>query len=181
MIVNVEKCEVDNHTSNENDNLLGTNQMSQTLSERVRSEMDKYGIGNHGPDEHENPYEAYQMSQTLVAPHEQRIRWHNFLCDARNEGKYRELMNAEELEAYNNLPMAFTAYRGIRSSSPIDDVGFSWSLSIEVAQWFADNRGDPNEPPVVLKKIISKCDVVWVLLERDEQEIVIAPDFFMFE
>lgn len=136
---------------------------------------EKYGGGNHAPNENGNPLIAYQMSQSLVAPYPQRVRWNNFLYHARNQEKYRQLMNEEELAAYNKLPMVFTVYRGIRSSCPLDDVGFSWTRSYKVAKWFSDNRGNKSEPPVILKQEVSKSDVVWVLFERDEEEVVIAP------
>lgn len=81
------------------------------------------------------------------------------------------VMNQEEKAFFDDLPDEFTVYRG--QDKHWLDIGWSWTLSKDVAQFFAD-RG-VNEG-VVLTMNIKKTDVIAYFNDREEQEIVICPE-----
>lgn len=84
------------------------------------------------------------------------------------------IMNAEERKAFLVLPDEFTIHRGHvgRNIS-----GWSWTLDIEKAKWFAD-RFPPSIHggiPKITSGIVKKADVVAYFLQRQEAEIVVNP------
>lgn len=78
-------------------------------------------------------------------------------------------MSEEELEILESLPDDIEIFRGSQLDEPTD--GFCWSLSKDVAEWFA-NRFEP-ENPVVYTAHVSKKDVLAYIDAAQEQEIVV--------
>lgn len=78
------------------------------------------------------------------------------------------MMNAAELASFAALPDTLTVWRGAADVSELD-VGFSWTLDIEVAHWFAcrfDKAG------IVARGEVAKADVLAYLVTRGEEEIM---------
>lgn len=78
------------------------------------------------------------------------------------------LMGQENYEVYENLPDTFTVYRGLQENAQED--GLSWTLSKEVAEWFASRFENDGE---VIKKVIHKTEVIAYFNDREEDEIVL--------
>lgn len=66
-----------------------------------------------------------------------------------------------------------TVYRGGNSASVPYDKSYSWTLSENVANFFAIRRGDG--PAYIAQGEVSKKDVIEYLNDRNEQEIIVAP------
>ena len=153
---------------------------SHQIARREVVLLKRYGIGNHGPYAHQDPLRAFQMSQTISYPHAQYSRWATFLADAADSRDYDYLMSEEERAALEALPAQVTIYRGIRTCQIRREIyGLSWTLSRSVAEWFANVRGsywgDQAGEPVILEQTVDKSRIVWLLLERNELEVVIPP------
>ena len=70
----------------------------------------------------------------------------------------------------SDLPDVFTVYRGG------DEEGFSWTLSEEQAEWFAErNQKFGFKNTQVVKKIVHREDVLFYSNDRQEQEVVLLP------
>lgn len=83
--------------------------------------------------------------------------------------KYGEaMMDKEDLEKWNSLPDVFEVWHGDEGEH---DGMVSWTLSKEVAQFFA-NRFTQN-PRAVTKKTVKKSDCLCYFGGRDEEEIII--------
>ena len=57
-----------------------------------------------------------------------------------------------------------------------DNFGFSWTLDKNIAEWFSkvfSRRSNDKLIPIVLEREVSKSMIVWVLLEREEKEVVV--------
>ena len=78
------------------------------------------------------------------------------------------LMGQENYEAYENLPDTFVVYRGLQENAQED--GLSWSLSKNVAEWFAGRFENDGE---IIEKIVHKTEVIAYFNDRDEKEIVL--------
>jgi hypothetical protein len=84
--------------------------------------------------------------------------------------------------AFDELPHAFTVYRGTDQSEQQPRYGRSWTTDRVVAQKFAMISGkhrDLSRPPVILSAQICKDDVSGFLMndhERGEKEVIVAPD-----
>lgn len=85
---------------------------------------------------------------------------------ASDRSKY---LSESDLEVYNNLPNEIEIYRGSQLNEPVD--GFCWSLSRDVADWFAHRYDNSN--PVVHKANIKKSDVFAYTNAVDEQEVIV--------
>ena len=82
----------------------------------------------------------------------------------------KAMMNAEELEAFNQLPEVLTVYRGCYA---INKWGFCWSLDRGVAERFPFlNRYDAEGRPLLVKATLQKSQVAALKLDRSEAEIV---------
>jgi len=157
--------------------------MSEYMSRIARREvvlLKRYGIGNHGPHTNDDPLRAFQMSQTISYPPAQYHRWAKFLADAADSRDYDYLMSEDERAALKALPDRVTIYRGIRTRRLNREIyGLSWTLSRGVAEWFANVRGrgwgDQEGEPKILKQTVDRARIVWLLLERNEYEVVIPP------
>jgi hypothetical protein len=81
------------------------------------------------------------------------------------------LMSASEFRRYYSLPDNVTVYRGIQGKkSKIH--GFSWTLDIKKAEWFANRFSKKGS---VYSALISKKDIYMYTNARSEEEIVLNP------
>lgn len=78
------------------------------------------------------------------------------------------LMGQENYEVYENLPDTFTVYRGLQENAQED--GLSWTLSKDVAEWFASRFENDGE---IIEKMVHKTEVIAYFNDRDEEEIVL--------
>ena len=159
-----------------------TQEQLEEMGRREQELAQLYGIGNHPPEGgFYNPYAAYEMSQTTAVPLANYRRWWQFLERAARTREHDGLMAEDERTALEALPDRVTVYRGLRTKNYLPDhVGFSWTLSREVAEQFANvyraaRWGDPDGEPLVIEKTISKRQIVWLIFGRNEQEAVIFP------
>lgn len=84
------------------------------------------------------------------------------------------IMDAEERRALQALPDELIVHRGHVGRNA---TGWSWTLDIEKAKWFAD-RFPPSiyaGIPRITSGIVKKTDVVAYFLRRQESEIVVNP------
>ncbi len=79
------------------------------------------------------------------------------------------MMDEEERQFLSSLPEEFIIYRGHQKKNRL---GYSWTLSFEKAAWFSTRFGKVRH---VVSAIVSKEDVIAVLLGRSEFEIVVNP------
>lgn len=94
------------------------------------------------------------------------IRLHNYL----EAYPIKEMMNAEELEAFNKLPEVLTVYRGCYA---VNKWGFCWSLERSIAESFPFlNRYRAEGRPLLVKATLRKSQVAALKLDREEAEIV---------
>ena len=77
-------------------------------------------------------------------------------------------MDAGERECLAGLPDQFVVYRG-----ECEDGGFSWTLSFDVAKFFA-TRGTNNSTDVITKGVVRKRDVFAYLGRRSEEEVLVT-------
>ena len=78
------------------------------------------------------------------------------------------LMGQENYEVYENLPDTFVVYHGLQENARED--GLSWTLSKDVAEWFAGRFENDGE---VIEKVVHKTEVIAYFNDRDEEEIVL--------
>lgn len=78
------------------------------------------------------------------------------------------LMGQENYGVYENLPDTFTVNRGLQENAQED--GLSWTLSKDVAEWFASRFENDGE---IIEKIVHKTEVIAYFNDRDEEEIVL--------
>lgn len=78
------------------------------------------------------------------------------------------LMGQENYEVYEKLPDTFTVYRGLQENAQKD--GLSWTLSKDVAEWFAGRFENDGE---IIEKTVHKAEVIAYFNDRDEEEIVL--------
>ena len=91
------------------------------------------------------------------------------LCDQ------ADLMEAEELEFFNQLPEEITVYRGLEPVSN-NIKALSWTLSYKTADWFANRftkAGVYKTPGSVYQATIRKEHVFAYINGRHESEIVL--------
>ena len=89
------------------------------------------------------------------------------ICDSMNY-----LMSEEELEAFRNFPDELTVYRGVNQLSQKNVRAFSWTLSPEVAERFA-NRFQTDDR-IIYRANINKKDV-FAYFAGGEAEIIVNP------
>ena len=78
------------------------------------------------------------------------------------------LMGQDNFKVYENLPDTFTVYRGLQENAQED--GLSWTLSKDVAEWFASRFENDGE---IIERKIYKSEVIAYFNDRDEEEIVL--------
>jgi hypothetical protein len=85
------------------------------------------------------------------------------------KGPVREMMSAEENEAYDALPDTVKCYRGCGASVL---TGASWSLDKEVANSFPFTLRYRAASPVVVTASVKKNRILALKLGREESEII---------
>lgn len=73
-----------------------------------------------------------------------------------------------------DLPDTITVYRGGNSISTSYEKSYSWTLDINIANFFAVRRG--NGPAYIAKGQIKKEDIIEYIDDRNEQEVLIDPN-----
>ena len=132
------------------------------------------------PGEDWTPLVSYQQSQHPINYYYK--EWCDYFhkCLYLKSEDHLSLMGKKELELYNSLPdEKIKVYRGIavKSLNDVqDNFGFSWTLDKNIAEWFSkvfSRRSNDKLIPIVLEREIEKNMIVWVLLDRDEKEVVV--------
>jgi len=98
--------------------------------------------------------------------------WRRLLREPSRIASRELMMTVEEREYLDGLPDHITVYRGY--SHPGRNNGMSWSLSRDVAHRFAF-RFTSDTPGKVVRREITKDEVIAYFEGRGEQEIVLAP------
>lgn len=82
----------------------------------------------------------------------------------------KSLMREEDYEVYCNLPQVVTAYRWILNQKY--KKGLSWSLDVNIAQWFGKRFADGNN--YLLCKVNAPKDRIYAYFnDRNEKEVII--------
>ena len=84
----------------------------------------------------------------------------------------QHLMDNEEQEVFNNFPDEIEIYRGVGSKGKVR--GMSWTVSRDVAEWFANRY---NQNGNVYSAKIKKEHVLAYFVGRGEQEVIVEPRF----
>lgn len=95
-------------------------------------------------------------------------KWQELLTSCRPDKEY--FMEEEDRKYFNSLPDTITIHRGYKENKN----GFSYSLSEEKAQWFA-NRW--KKEGVVITRTIKKEDAFAYMGGRKESEIITLKEF----
>lgn len=81
---------------------------------------------------------------------------------------------ARTAAAIQHLPETITIYRGGNSASASYRNAYSWTLDINVANFFASRRG--MDTGYIVQAQVNKADIIDAFLDdRDEQEIIVDP------
>lgn len=84
---------------------------------------------------------------------------------------HREMMMSEEERQFKeNMKNRVQIYRGCEEG--VNEVGLSWTLSKEKAEWFANRFGKNG---IVRERPINKAEIIAYLNGRGEQEIIVKP------
>lgn len=82
-----------------------------------------------------------------------------------------KLMNNDDLKVYNSLPEVLTVYRGCENIDGLN--GMSWTLSEDIAQFFANRYFKRSQNGTIYQAKINKTDVICYINDREEQEIIV--------
>lgn len=85
----------------------------------------------------------------------------------------RTKYNQKQLEPYMDKNGNFTIYRGVGESSANEKNAISYTVSKDVAEWFANRKrlfGDKNVK--VIEKAVNIKDIVYFTDDREEKEII---------
>jgi hypothetical protein len=85
---------------------------------------------------------------------------------------------AEAAARFDTLPRRVTIYRGTVDEEKGGAIGFCWTLSRDIAVWFATKHGrfhNRSSPPVLLAAAVPRTRVVGLLTGRKEDEVLIMP------
>lgn len=102
-------------------------------------------------------------------PHQYRTKLHTDSFRSR-------CMEASERKSLRKMPDEITVYRGGRAEHRTAASGYSWTLSLDKAQWFAGRPLLDGETGVVYKRTISKAQALAYFTGRGEEEIVTICD-----
>jgi hypothetical protein len=91
--------------------------------------------------------------------------WKKLLASKRSSRHY--MMTEEEDNILRALVQEVTIYRGCQKG--INEDGLSWTLDKSKAQFFANRFGKKG---IILERVVSKNDIVAVLLGRGESEVI---------
>lgn len=82
----------------------------------------------------------------------------------------KDLMNSHELHTFDELPSSIKIYRGVTSYNETDIKKLSWTLSEDVAEWFAKRFHQKGK---IYSTMINKKDVLAYFGDRSEQEVIV--------
>lgn len=85
----------------------------------------------------------------------------------------QKLMDEEERELFQSLDDVVTVYRGVNAQNV---KALSWTLDREVAEWFAHRFGQNG---TVYEAQVRKENIHAVFLGRDEEEVIVDPEYLM--
>ena len=80
----------------------------------------------------------------------------------------------ETTKKLKELPDVLTIYRGGNSASTPYEQGYSWTLDVNTANFFAIRRG--SGPAYIVTGKIKKEDVIEYIDDRGEEEIIVLPN-----
>ena len=83
------------------------------------------------------------------------------------------LMCEKDFKRWKGLKEVTTIYRGCRNQEK--ELGMSWTLDKEKAEWFATRLANEDDIPVIYTYDIDKKYIFAYFSERDEAEIIINP------
>ncbi|EJL6793747.1 hypothetical protein H4F26_22310 [Vibrio alginolyticus] len=83
-----------------------------------------------------------------------------------------KIMTSSERKEFARLPETVTAYRAINGESEIS-TAISWTLSPEIAQRVFSHNGKRQ----VVKRQFNKKQILAYFSRRNEQEIIVIPNF----
>lgn len=95
-----------------------------------------------------------------------------YLFRAKRRGR-KYLMEPAERSELAALPERITIYRGCKRG--LSERGWSWTLDLPKARWFAQRLLRKGEKPCVLAAEVERSKVIMLCLGRGEHEIVIDP------
>jgi hypothetical protein len=112
----------------------------------------------------ENVWQYHEVVPCMLAP------------TGRDKRKRHLMMTTEEQAVLRGLPEVITIYRGC---GPGNERGWSWTLDVEQAEWFAERFGadEPDEFSGLV--VVGECRTEAVIAyfgRRGEQEILVAHD-----
>ena len=91
------------------------------------------------------------------------------------------MMDKDEKKFYKKLPKELIIYRGIKIKQNEkvnkDNIGFSFSLDKDRAEWFAKRLLLANDTAYLITAKIEKEKILSVFLNRGEEEVLVDPDF----
>lgn len=117
----------------------------------------------------ENLGDAYVLQDSKHINH---ALFYNLFSSKRLHKSY--LMTKEETEYFSNLESEFKIYRGCTiAESNSKRFGISWSLNIDIAQKFANNKSLKDKlKTTVIEKTIKKDQALAYFNRREEHEII---------
>lgn len=99
---------------------------------------------------------------------------------ALNKIALSDRMTNEELNYINQFPTNLTIYRGTNEQEfDEEEFGVSWTSEQKVAEYFAFRREEHDSlisKRIVLAATVRKEDIIACLLDRNETELIIAPE-----
>lgn len=114
--------------------------------------------------------DVYQDSENVE---ELAAQWLPLL--ASNRPGRAALMTTEERSSLDALPDVLTVWRGAADKDELA-VGYSWSLSRKVANWFAWRTAEKGCRPLLAEGSVRRSDALAYLETRGEEEILVLPD-----
>lgn len=98
------------------------------------------------------------------------ILWGDIIASRKRSAEWKKAMNA--LKAWFNGSSMVTIYRGEGRKSALLHEAWSWTLSFDVAKFFA-TRFEPDG--IVYETKVSMNDIIDYIAERGEYEVLIPP------
>ena len=90
------------------------------------------------------------------------------------------MMEKKENKKFKKLSNEVSIFRGIKVSMgeevDEDNVGFSFSLDKEKAEWFATRLLLPNDKAYLIEAKVQKKDILSLIFDREEKEVIADPD-----
>ena len=110
--------------------------------------------------------DVYTDSENIHQNHDTVERWLDTPVISKNT-----IMHDDELEEFYKLPAVVTVYRGYNLDSNIETpADWSWSLSADTAEWFANRFGCKG---VVIKGTVQRNRIIALFNRRSEQEVLV--------